>query len=241
MPYHTDPLIASHLIPSAHRPFPLLQGLLLTQHVVFCGFSMRDENWCRLVEAVRSPLTQNVRTSARHVDARGGSRSGSDAHNHGSGGSTDTPGETDSGGNAHGGESADGGDDDGGGEDRSGVDRGVRLGTILALEQDRIFDSLWEEMLHVTCLDQLGPTPPADAHAVAWHARSLEVFLDHVASAVHAGTPFEATGFAQQRVLFVPLVSRVSVSRLAGRGAALPLCIRFTATVVRGASWTGKG
>ena len=23
----------------------VLQGLLLTQHVLFCGFSMRDENW----------------------------------------------------------------------------------------------------------------------------------------------------------------------------------------------------
>ena len=31
----------------------VLQGLLLTQHVLFVGFSMRDENWCRIAETVR--------------------------------------------------------------------------------------------------------------------------------------------------------------------------------------------
>ena len=32
----------------------VLQALLMTQHLLFVGFSMRDENWCRIVETVRA-------------------------------------------------------------------------------------------------------------------------------------------------------------------------------------------
>mmetsp|Transcript_76756 Transcript_76756/g.133049 ORF Transcript_76756/g.133049 Transcript_76756/m.133049 type:complete len:601 (+) Transcript_76756:41-1843(+) len=122
----------------------VLQGLLLTQHVLFCGFSMRDENWCRLVDAVRSPLTRG-----NDIRDNGQASSGDSVNNGGTG--------------------------------------SLRLGTVLSLQQDELFDSLWDGLLQVTPFDKIGVPPPEGVEggaALAWHARSLEIFLDHVASVV---------------------------------------------------------
>ena len=139
----------------------VLQGLLLTQHVVFCGFSMRDENWCRLVDAVRSPLTRARRADSvedQPLDRRlprDPLRQGPAA------------------GLAVGAATL--------------ADETPRLGTVLSLQEDRLFDSLWDGLLHVTPFDRIGPAPPeavsAGGATMAWHARSLEIFLDYLASA----------------------------------------------------------
>ena len=151
----------------------VLQGLLLTQHVLFCGFSMRDENWCRLVDAVRSPLTRSL---------------------------------------------GNGGAGDGGGGQEAQERGGMRLGTVLSLQEDRLFDSLWDGLLHVSAFDRLGTPLPEGAEAggaaaVAWHARSLEIFLDHVASAVES---------QRCRILLNPKYDAL----LSPRSLALQACMR---------------
>ena len=38
---------------------------------------------------------------------------------------------------------------------------GLRLGTVLSLQEDRLFDSLWDGLLHVSAFDRIGAPPPA--------------------------------------------------------------------------------
>lgn len=78
--------------------------------------------------------------------------------------------------------------------------KGVRVGTMLPLERDPLFDSLWERILHVTPINSLhapiqpevgGPAPRGAKMASRWthletHARQLEILLDHVASTVES-------------------------------------------------------
>ncbi|KAL1507964.1 hypothetical protein AB1Y20_007568 [Prymnesium parvum] len=134
----------------------VLQGILMTQHVLFVGFSMRDENWCRIVEKVRGSFREVV---ALPEDVAG----------------RDAP------------------------PDAKRAEL-PRVGTMLPLERDPLFDSLWEQILHVTPINVLhvapgdaapGPAPRGQEMTSRWshvetHARQLEILLDHVASAVES-------------------------------------------------------
>ena len=151
----------------------VLQALLMTQHVLFVGFSMRDENWCRICETIRSSLGADVRERGERGEAEGHTRAGA--------------------------EPAD----------------SATLGTMLPLECDSLFDLLWTSgkrpLLQVTAMRELiapdegastegpqgggaPPRVPAPRSArgdlrwahVAHLARELEIFLDHVASAVES-------------------------------------------------------
>lgn len=82
-----------------------------------------------------------------------------------------------------------------------------QLGTMLPLEADRLFDSLWQPLLHVTPINQLhrplssevddDPAPrgseeselPARWRHLQQHARRLEIFLDHGAAVHTPGLP----------------------------------------------------
>jgi hypothetical protein len=166
----------------------VLQGLLLTQHVLFVGFSMRDENWCRISASVKAPFqpsggtwgraravaalsgaAQHARLGARErYEPRARAAGGGDHGGHGIGaGARPPPG--------------------GGGAHAAGNGRAVLLGTVLSLMHDDVLDELWADLLHVTPLDLLATEQPlAAAGAMASHARSLEIFLDNVVSEVES-------------------------------------------------------
>jgi len=141
----------------------VLQGLLLTQHVLFLGFSMRDENWCRIVETVRGSVAPNH--GREELPEEGQPAEGQPAE-----------------------------------EARAGVEGAAAwrrppgrtsLGTMFPLEADRMFDALWRPLLHVTPVDGLHLPPSGAARLtqrerLQHHARSLEIFLDHVGSAVES-------------------------------------------------------
>ena len=124
----------------------VLQALLMTQHLLFVGFSMRDENWCRIVETVRASLEGEVGISTSMGGAGGDGGGAGDA-----GGSI-----ADEGGSIADGEGASGADTEAVEvEVEGGESEGRRLGTMLPLEGDSLFDSLWARLLHVEAIDQL--------------------------------------------------------------------------------------
>jgi hypothetical protein len=164
----------------------VLQALLMTQHVLFVGFSMRDENWCRIVETVRSALGAASSDEGNTADptARGGNEAVS--YDSTAGGAVD----------GCSGSAASAADAD----KQAEKQEFPALGTMLPLECDSLFDSLWtageRPLLPVTAISELfstaGPSDPTPRWSheasrlshVAVLARELEIFLDHVASAV---------------------------------------------------------
>ena len=81
----------------------------MTQHVLFVGFSMRDENWCRIVEIVRNSLGPfGTAPRAAASDEPNQSEPNQSAPNQ---------------------------------SEPTALD--AALGTMLPLESDSLFDSLW--------------------------------------------------------------------------------------------------
>lgn len=183
----------------------VLQGLLLTQHVLFVGFGMRDENWCRISSAVKASFRPLDVLGAGAGGAGGGGGGGGPRGaapptsppawlprpRHGTEPTADRrhpawsqrplARELDAAPAAGGVPAA---------EDEEGHTAAM-LGTVLSLLHDDALDTLYQEHMHVTALDLLAPPAPAklaDVDPFAWHARSLEIFLDHVVSAVESRT-----------------------------------------------------
>ena len=115
----------------------VLQGLLLTQHVLFVGFSMRDENWCRIVETVRGSVAPAQGRAAHRPDeeavAEGEAAAWREVRSADASASYSTTANADL---------------------AAGV-TGQSVGTMLPLEADAMFDALWRPMLHVTPIDAL--------------------------------------------------------------------------------------
>ena len=125
----------------------VLQGLLLTQHVLFVGFSMRDENWCRIVETVRGSLgVLNPSAEGAVGVQREDDRVAQSKHERDGDSAYHTAVHTDIAAEHQG---------------------GRQLGTVLPLMSDDLFDSLWRPLLHVNPLDWLHRPAEADAFTTA--------------------------------------------------------------------------
>ena len=115
----------------------VLQGLLLTQHVLFVGFSMRDENWCRIVETVRGSVAPAQGRAAHRLDEEAVAEEEAAAWREMR--SADASASYSTTANA----------------DLAAGVTGQSVGTMLPLEADAMFDALWRPMLHVTPIDAL--------------------------------------------------------------------------------------
>ena len=130
----------------------VLQGLLLTQHVLFVGFSMRDENWCRIVETVRGSVAPAQGRAAHRPDEEAVAEEEAAAWREVR--SADASASYSTTANA----------------DLAAGVTGQSVGTMLPLQADAMFDALWRPMLHVTPIDAINAPHLPQGGAAHAHA-----------------------------------------------------------------------